>query len=270
MKKTSNKTILIILPIVLSLLFSCVKDAAFYNNRGITCYQKGQYDLAIAYYNGALDIDPRNDKAYNNRGVAYKNKGQYDQAISDYNKALEINPRYANAYYNRGVAYKNKGHYDQAISDFNKALEINPRFALAHYIRGDSYYENGLYDQAIADYNKALEINPRFAGAYNALAWLLATAKEPRIRDGEKALKLALKACELTDWKNSHYLDTLAAAYARVDDYSNAIKWQKKALESPSIYKQYEAKERLNSYQQHRPWPADKGLFKTFFPESFG
>jgi len=261
MRKASNNTIWITLPVFLFFLFSCAKDAAFYNDRGIDYMRKSQYDLAIAYYNGALDINPRFDKAYNNRGIAYVRKGRYDQAIADYNKALEINPRYDKAYNNRGVAYKMKGQYDQAIADYNKALEINPRFVEVYENRGLACYEKGQYDQAITDYNKALEINPRSAAAYNGLAWLLATAKEPRIRNGEKAVELALRACELSHWKNPIFLDTLAAAYAREGDFGNAIKWQEKALEFPEtykyIYKQDEAKERLKIYQQHKPWPSD-------------
>jgi tetratricopeptide (TPR) repeat protein len=268
MKNVLSKIIRIILPIVLVFSFSCAKDAAFYNDRGIASYQKGQYDLAIAYYNGALEINPRHAKAYNNRGGAYHKKGQDDQAISDYNKALEIDPWYASAYNNRGNAYGKRGQYDEAISDYNKALEISPRLTGAYLNRGNAYHQKGQHDLAIADYTKALEIDPWYAEAYNVLAWLLATAKEPRIRNGEKAVELALRACELTDWKNPVYLDTLAAAYARVDDFSNAIKWQEEVLKSPEIYKhiykQDEARgkldsyrERLKFYQQHKPWPSD-------------
>jgi Flp pilus assembly protein TadD len=90
----------------------------------------------------------------------------------------------------------------KAISDYTKALEINPRDAEAYYNRGIAYGEKGQYDEAISDYNKALEINPISAEAYNNLAWLLATANVTRFRNGEKALKLALKAWQLTDWKN--------------------------------------------------------------------
>jgi tetratricopeptide (TPR) repeat protein len=195
--------------------------------------------------------------AYNNRGNAYDYKGQYDQAISDYTKAIEINPKYGLAYYNRGIAHNNKGQYDQVISDYTKALEINPKFAEAYNNRGNAYNKKGQYDEAILDYNKAMEINPRDAMPYNALAWLLATAKELRIRNGEKAVEFALKACELSDWKNPNYLDTLAAAYARLDDFSNAIKWQEKALESPKLPDRTDAQQRLILYREHKPWPLD-------------
>jgi serine/threonine-protein kinase len=167
--------------------------------------------------------ESRNPKFYNNRGIAYAEKGQYDQAISDFNKAIEISPRYVQAYNNRGIIYRLKGQYGQAISDFNKTIEINP-------------------------------MDPQ---AYNNLAWLFATAKAPGFRNGGKAVGLALKACELSEWKNPGYLDTLAASYARVGDFGNATKWHEKALQIFDKAKKAEAQERLNLYREHRPWPSD-------------
>ena len=116
MKNTENKSIGIILPIVLFFLFSYAsaqqkqnesKDAKFYIDRGIAYGEKGQYDQAIADFNKALEIDSKSASAYYNRGIAYLNKGQFDWAIADFNKALEIDPKSASAYYNRGICYAN-------------------------------------------------------------------------------------------------------------------------------------------------------------------
>jgi tetratricopeptide (TPR) repeat protein len=167
--------------------------------------------------------ESRDAKFYNNRGIAFGEKGQYDQAISDFNQAIEINPRYNRAYNNRGIVYRLRGQYNQAISDFNKAIAINPLDA----------------------------------EAYNNLAWLLATAKTPGFRNGRKAVELALKACELSDWRNAEYLDTLAAAYARVGDFDNAVKWQEKALESSKLAGTSDFQQRLNFYRERKPWPAE-------------
>ncbi len=296
MKNASNKTLWIILPIALFFLFSCTKDAAFYVSRGNDYVKKGRYDEAISDYTKALEINPRDASAYVGRGVAYFDKGQYDDAISDFTKALEINPKFAEAYHRRGIAYGKKGQYDGAISDFTKALEINPRDALAYYNRGIAYddkgqyeeaisdytkaleidpkdawtyynrgiiyWKKGQYDQAISDYNKALEINPKCVEAYNNLAWVLATARESKYRNGKKAVELALKACELSDWKNQYCLGTLAAAYARTGDFDKAVRWQKEALESyekgledekTKTKLRTEGRQRLNLYLQHKP-----------------
>ena len=167
--------------------------------------------------------ESKDAKFYNNRGAAYGEKSQYDQAISDFNKAIEMNPRYNKAYNNRGIVYRLKGEYDQAIWDFNKAIAINPLDA----------------------------------EAYNNLAWLFATAKAPGFRNGKKAVELALKACQLSDWGKAEYLDTLAAAYARAGDFDNAVKWQEKASESSKLAGTSEFQQRLNLYRERKPWPAE-------------
>jgi len=191
------------------------------------------------------------------QGSLFLLSGEYDKAFSHFSRALEINPRDARNYVGRGLTYEKKGQYDEAISDYTKAIKIDPKNGQAYFNRGSAYGKKGQYDQAISDYTKAIEINPKSAAAHNGLAWLLATAKEPGIRNGEKAVEHALKACELSDWKDPNSLDTLAAAYARVGDFSNAIKWQEKALESPDLARDKEVQQRLNLYRQRKAWPAD-------------
>ena len=80
------------------------KAAKAYNNRGVAYYKKGDYDRAIADYNEALRLDPKDASAYNNRGSAYAGEGDHDRAIADYNEALRLDPKYVYAYYNRGSA----------------------------------------------------------------------------------------------------------------------------------------------------------------------
>ena len=152
MKNTVNKSIGIILPIVLFFLFSYAsaqqkqdepKDAKFYIDRGIAYAEKGQFDQAVDDFTKALEIDPKSADTYYYRGIAYVNKGQFHWAIDDFTKALEIDPKSADAYYYRGIAHANKSQHDQAISDYTKALEIGPKDAGAYYYRGIAYVEKG-------------------------------------------------------------------------------------------------------------------------------
>jgi tetratricopeptide (TPR) repeat protein len=192
-----------------------------------------------------------------NQGIALFNESQYDRAIAYFNKAIEINPKLARAYYNRGLAYDDKGQHDKAISDYTKAIEIAPKLEVAYHYRGDAYENKGQYDRAISDYTKAIEINSRYADAYNNKAWLLATCRDTIYRDGAQAVELAKKAVKLDP--NAMKLDTLAAAYAEVGKFEDAITTQEEAIDL--LKKEVKPKnlidqfgERLKSYKAHKPW----------------
>jgi tetratricopeptide (TPR) repeat protein len=64
----------------------------------------------------------------------------------------------------------------------------------------------------------------------NSLAWLLATHKEDKLRGPEEAIRLAERACELTNYKDAGIVDTLAAAYASAGRFSDAAATAEKAL----------------------------------------
>ena len=133
MKNTVNKSIGIILPIVIFLLFSYAsaqqkqdepKDAKFYIDRGIAYAEKGQFDQAGDDFTKALEIDPKSADAYYNRGIAYVNKGQFHWAIDDFTKALEIDSKSAGAYYYRGIAYYFKKEYNKSWKDIRQAQDL--------------------------------------------------------------------------------------------------------------------------------------------------
>ena len=167
MKNRVNKSIWIILPIVLFSLFSYAsaqpkqiepKDADFYRNRGVAYSEKHQYDQAISDFTDALKINPKDSYAYYYRGIAYGERNQVDQAIDDFTKALEIEPNAVSARYYRGIAYREKGQFDWAIEDFTKILQIDPKAASTYYHRGVAYYFKKDYEKSWKDVKKAQDL----------------------------------------------------------------------------------------------------------------
>src|SRR5829696_3064008 len=91
--------------------------------------------------------------------------------------------------------------------------------------------EGGNYARALAGYEEAARLTPHDAEAHNDRAWLLATCPDARYRDGKRAVGSATRACELTNWRKSALLDTLAAAYAEAGDFARAARWQQETLD---------------------------------------
>ena len=217
----------------------------------------GICNKSISDYNKRIRKDPKDYGAYMCRGRAYLGEGHFDEAISDFTKATEIFPESDIAYYNRGNAYGEKGLYDMSISDYTKAIEINPKRAGPYFMRGQTYYEKkGLCGMAISDYTKAIELYQKDSRLYNNLAWVLATCPDSTYRNGNEALKLAKKAVEMESAAIT--LDTLAAAYAEVGNFEDAIKTQEQAIyhlkEKGEEEELAELEERLDSYKAKKPW----------------
>jgi len=107
---------------------------------------------------------------------------------------------------------------------------------------------------------KSIEADPDYVPPRIVLEWFLAATEARELRDGKRAVELALKACELTEGKKPDYLDTLAAAYARAGEFEQAVKWQEKALggmKSFDVRTESAARERLKLYRSRKPWPSN-------------
>lgn len=162
-----------------------------YTNRGSNYGQRGNFALAIADFNRAIDLDPRNLESYDNRGMMYFAQGNLIQAIEDFNKEIEINPHSASAYNNRGFIYYTQGNFDQALLDFNKAIEIYPHYARPYNNRALIEYAQGRLSEALEDENRATSLDPQFEEAYNNRGMIHAKQGEfnQAIADYDKAIE---------------------------------------------------------------------------------
>jgi tetratricopeptide (TPR) repeat protein len=70
--------------------------------------------------------------AYSNRGTAFIAKGDYERAIADFDTAIRLNPKNTNAYFHRGVVYDEKGSPDLAIPQYDKTIELKPDHGYAY------------------------------------------------------------------------------------------------------------------------------------------
>src|SRR5206468_9938056 len=137
---------------------------------------------------------------------------------------------------------------------FAAVRDVGPRIMLRICAR--RYDALGQYSNAVDILRQAILLDPKDEGSYNQLAWIKAACPDASIRNGGDAISAATKACELTQWNNWRYIDTLAAAHAEAGDFKRAIEFQEQALctGDPTESEQKTMRERLSLYKQSHPW----------------
>jgi hypothetical protein len=82
---------------------------------------------------------------------------------------------------------------------------------------------------AVNQYEQVLAVDTNSVYALNNLASLLATDSDPHLRDGNRAVRLAERACEMTQYHEPALIYTLAAAYAEAGRFNDAVTTAEKA-----------------------------------------
>jgi tetratricopeptide (TPR) repeat protein len=263
------------------------KIAGLHVNRGATWEWKGELDNALKDYTEAIRLDPKCTTAYLSRARIWSETSKSTKAIQDYAEVIALDPENATAYVGRGNARVVNGNFPGAIDDFCEAIRIDPNNARAYHSRGMWQYWTQNYDAAIEDLTAAIRIRPlaqthmlrgmarHFQGeiksaledysdvirsdplwteAYINIAWLRSTLPGEDLRDGESAVGCATKACELTSWKDAKCLSTLAAAYAEIGQFEDAVKAQRKAQDLAPEDDQADHQSRIDLYRSRKPY----------------
>lgn len=222
-------------------------------SRAAAYLAKGEFAKAIEDYDAVIKREPQRFDILYQRGVAKKSLGGLEEAIADFSAALQLQPDYVLSLNGRGFAWFQKGEYTRAIADFSRVIELEPESALAFNNRGYNRQMLGQYPEAVADYAAAIKIDPDYVLAVQNLAWLWSTADDAASRNGERALKAATKACELTEYKDVASLRVLAAALAESGDFGKAIEWQQKVVQLVPDDHKREEQEALDKYTVKEP-----------------
>jgi lipoprotein NlpI len=184
--------------------------------RGLAYVAKGDVDRAIADYDKAIDLNPRNGLAFNERGLAYKVKGDLDRAVRDLDEAVRLNAGNADIHYNRGHVLLDKGNLDRAIADFDEAIRLGPNSIIAvtkdeaitrlatdrikaEYFaaRGQAKFLLANFADAASDFARSIQLHPD--DPYMALRLYLARARsEPQA--GVVELQSNAAVLKQTDW----------------------------------------------------------------------
>ncbi len=201
-----------------------------FNSLGCALSARGRNEEAERYFRDAIRLMPSYLEPYGNLAGVLFDRGQFEEAVQEYGVLLRLNPNDAQVHRSRGLAWFAWGKLIEAEADLREALGRNPGSALIHFDLARVLQDGGKTEEAIFHYREAVGLRPRHAEALNNLAWIMAVHPDGQFRNGQEAVRLAERAGSLSVVKDVNQLDTLAAAYAEVGRFADAVRVEREAL----------------------------------------
>jgi tetratricopeptide (TPR) repeat protein len=130
----------------------------------------------------------------------------------------------------KGFQALQNGDPKRSLQFFKQAYLLNKKGTRARFGIGTAFISIGRYKDALTVFNPMMEEYPYDFLLKNNVAWLLATANDPTVRNPQRALRIAQDAI-LTGYKDFHVWSTLSEAYYAVGNYEKALRAAAQALE---------------------------------------
>ena len=224
-----------------------LKKATVVNPEAYNSYLKGRYfwnkrtadglKVALAYFNQAIEEDPKYAKAYSGLADTYALLGDWQYAVMNPRealprakasamKALELDNSLSEAH--TSLAFCLDGfdwNWEAAEKEFKQGIELNPGYATAHHWYSWHLSLLGRNSEAIAEMRKAENLDPLSLIINSDLAELLLIA-----HFSDESIQQSRKTIEMDPgFALAH--NQLAQAYLEKHRYGEAIAELQKAIQ---------------------------------------
>jgi Tfp pilus assembly protein PilF len=189
----------------------------------VSAKQLDHWQSSEALWRQALRVSPDNDVAEGGLGGVLLAKGDVDGALSHFDAALHRRPDNVEVHRAMGDALMQKGELNAAIEHWDRATQLETEDVATHDKLGAALAQQGRIAEAVTQWKESQKIDPTDGNALNNLAWVLAAAPDPALRNGAQAVVFATRANERAGGKNPMVLRTLAAAYAEDGRFAEAV-----------------------------------------------
>jgi tetratricopeptide (TPR) repeat protein len=109
-------------------------------------------------------------------------------------------------------------------------VQLQPGYAHARNSLATAFAAKQEWGEAIRCWRETLEIDPNNVAAQSGLAWTLATAPDPTVRNGVEALAISQHFSQTSGASNPALLRVLAAAYAEAGRFPEAIETTERGI----------------------------------------
>ncbi len=198
---------------------------------GMIYFKKRLYGKAAEHWSKAIAIHPEDAQLNGKLAMALLSQDEYERAVSYFERAIKLDPNRPDFHTGIAKAFVSLHKTEEAKQHLIESLKLKPDDPAAHRRIAWMYSQTGETREAIRHWNEALKLQPDSPEVLNELAWIKATDTNEQIADVNEAVRLSEKACELTEYNNAAYLDTLSACYAAAGRTGEAIEVGRKALQ---------------------------------------
>lgn len=108
-------------------------------------YEKREYELAITYYDKAIQLEVANADYYLERGECFEFLRQFDYALGDYGKGISLQPGNWKLYNRRGELYMQLKQWAEARKDYQSYRKCVPNVCLLPKLALEKGIVGGLY-----------------------------------------------------------------------------------------------------------------------------
>lgn len=198
--------------------------------RGRMAYRAGHLTDAADEFRSALEARPDSITAAINLSAVLVSLARTEEAIELLRGTISRAPTHANAHFNLGSILAHQGSYDEAIEHLESAVRLAPLDWLARLELAETLVDTEQFAAALGVLEQGHGLAPDAGLLAHPLARLLASSPDAGLRDGPRALELALRVFEAR--RTAEHAETVAMAYAETNQCSAAADWQRNVLEA--------------------------------------
>lgn len=198
-----------------------MQHPALFDARGIWFGKQRRYREALADFECARALAPRDPAILNSIGMCLLRLDRFRQAVTAFDQAIASNPSYAGAYCNQATALEALGDTDAAQKSLERALDIQPDSLDALLAIASITLAKGHSADARGYAERALAIEPDHASASFLLA--KADVEGKSFAAAEQRLRAGLDGARFVDQDRLSAQGLLADALDRQDRTSDAF-----------------------------------------------
>lgn len=221
----------------LPLLLSCSLYAQNFMERGVASYNEGDKKQAVRWFDWAIAADTTDADRYFTRGRVRREMEDNDGALADFQRAIELDPKNGNMYFFKALSLFATGDHNGSVKNNSLSIEYKTIYLSQAYLnRAQTYTTLNRNKLAIKDYGNVITLKDENA----ATAYLERGKLKMGMNDKKGALADFKKLAELKP-KDAQLRWDIGRISYEIEEYADAVSYYSRAMEmskdnAPQLY----------------------------------